>query len=124
MAYADYAFYTSTYLGNAIAEADFPRLAERASEDIDKFTFDRAAAVVVADEDADAITKIQKATCAIAEVEQRLEADGEVTISSERIGNYSVAYANPRSAEARKLSAAKRYLGTTGLLFAGVDDED
>ena len=29
MAYADYTFYTTVYLGNIISQTDFPRLAER-----------------------------------------------------------------------------------------------
>ena len=31
---ADYKFYTGTYLGNSIPEADFPRLAKRAEEQL------------------------------------------------------------------------------------------
>lgn len=34
---ADYAFYTGTYLGSSIAEADFPRMARRASEKLTKY---------------------------------------------------------------------------------------
>ena len=41
MAYCDYDFYTNKYLGNVITEADFPRLSERASEKLDRLTFDR-----------------------------------------------------------------------------------
>lgn len=38
MAYADYAFYTTVYLGNAISEDDFPRLAARASDYVYEYT--------------------------------------------------------------------------------------
>jgi hypothetical protein len=41
--YADYTFYTDDYLGTAIAEADFPALALRATAVIDAITFGRAA---------------------------------------------------------------------------------
>lgn len=34
---ADYAFYTETYLGGSIPEADFPRLAMRAGEQLDRY---------------------------------------------------------------------------------------
>ena len=34
---ADYAFYTETYLGGSIPEADFPRLAKRAGEQLAKY---------------------------------------------------------------------------------------
>ena len=32
MAYADYEFYTTSYFGSVVPEADFPRLAEKASD--------------------------------------------------------------------------------------------
>lgn len=34
---ADYAFYTGTYLGGSIPEADFPRLAKRAEEQLVRY---------------------------------------------------------------------------------------
>lgn len=34
---ADYAFYTGTYLGGSIPEAEFPRLANRAGEQLSKY---------------------------------------------------------------------------------------
>ena len=40
MAYADYKFYIESF-GNAVPEADFPRLAERASDFVDLMTSDR-----------------------------------------------------------------------------------
>ena len=42
MAYADYEYYTTTYLGTAIQEADFPRLSLRASSFLDYYTQSRA----------------------------------------------------------------------------------
>ena len=41
MAYADYAYYSGTYMG-AVSENDFPRLAVRASSYIDYYTQNRA----------------------------------------------------------------------------------
>lgn len=38
MAYADYAYYTTAYLGTTIGEADFPRLSLRASSYLDYYT--------------------------------------------------------------------------------------
>ena len=43
MAYADYRYYITTYLGTAIQEADFPRLSLRASSFLDYYTQGRAA---------------------------------------------------------------------------------
>lgn len=34
---ADYAFYTSVYLGASIPQAEFPRLAKRASDQLDRY---------------------------------------------------------------------------------------
>ena len=42
MIYADYEFYKTEYFGVAISEADFPRLARRASSYIDYITMGRA----------------------------------------------------------------------------------
>ncbi len=114
MAYTDYAFYTGTYRGNAIAQADFPRLAMRASEVIDQMTFSRAAA----ETDTANVDKIKLATCALAEQLQTLEASGGV-VSSESVGGYSVSYLSQLSEDARLKRIAKRYLASTGLMFAG-----
>lgn len=50
MAYCDYDFYTSKYYGNVIKEADFARLAEKASDKLDMITFDRLVDGLPADE--------------------------------------------------------------------------
>lgn len=122
--YADYTFYTGTYLGSAIAEAEFNRLALRASFFVDQVTFDRAAAVVEDAEDADTIEKIGMATCSIAEELQKLDAGlGTVfggAVKYESIGWHSVSYANPPCAHTRIIEAAKLYLGSSGLMYAGL----
>jgi hypothetical protein len=112
--YVDVEYYTATYLGNAIAQADFPRLALRASEKIDELTFGRAAT------DTTNTDAIQMATCAVAEEIQKLDAAGGA-VQSERQGNYSVTYLSQLSEDARLLKAAKTYLGSTGLMFRGVE---
>jgi hypothetical protein len=122
--YADYTFYTGTYLGTAIASSEFSRLALRASAYIDRVTFDRAAAIITANTPAASVTAIQNATCAIAEELQKSEAAGGVDgITSERVGNYSVTMReNSTSAMSldQKISeAAKLYLRNTGLMFQG-----
>ena len=121
-AFADYTFYTDSYLGDKIAEADFPRLALRASYLIDQRTFSRANPVIVADADADTIELIQMATCAVAE-QMALASQVESTpeIKSERVGNYSVTYADGalQSEAERYLIAMATYLGPTGLLYGG-----
>lgn len=125
-AYVDFAFYETTYLGTAIASADFPRLALRASEVIDQITFNRAAAIIAESIETATITLIKNATCAVAEQYQANEAGAGGGIQSETVGRYSVTYAkgaNVLLSDHEKLvNAAKKYLGSTGLMFPGFLD--
>lgn len=118
MSYADYTYYTGTYLGTAIASGDFDRLALRASAWIDRLTFQRAAA------DTANTNAIKNAMCAIAEDIQNTEANGGVdAIQSESIGQNSVTYgamsSKLASAGETYLQTASLYLGSTGLLYPG-----
>lgn len=118
MAYADYAYYSQTYYGNLINQADFPRLAARASEQIDRLTFGRAAS------DTDNTEAIKMAMCAVAEALQAVENDGGAdAIQSESIGSSSVTYAKNSSRLQTKTqkvtNAARTHLGDTGLMYAG-----
>ncbi len=117
--YTDFDFYEDTYLGNAIAEADFPRLALNASAVIDLLTFNRAAAIVTAGTETDTIEKIELATCAVADVLKKIEDSGGQVVQSESVGRASVTYANPVSQDAQAFSAAKLYLWPTGLMYRG-----
>jgi hypothetical protein len=136
-AYATYSFYTTTYLGTAIASADFAALALRASAIIDQVTFNRAAAIVTAGTDTATIALIGMATCAVAEEYQKFEQTGGDSIQSESVGSHSVTYTANAYAQMpiiKKLAkAAELYLGSTGLMFMGfasgeyggdLDDED
>jgi hypothetical protein len=119
-AYADFTYYSTTYLGTAIASTAFNALAVRASALIDLITFDRAAAEV----DAGTLDKIKMATCAVAEELQRQDSAGGVDgLDSERQGQYSVKYRKgsvmAQSNQSRVESAAKVYLSSTFLLFPG-----
>jgi hypothetical protein len=110
--------YSTVYLGNAIAEADFPRLALRASAQIDRLTYNRAAT------DTNNTTAIKNAMCAVAEEIQRQELSDNVDgITSESQGQYSVSYGSnsnrARSNQTKIVDAAKLWLETTGLMFAG-----
>lgn len=116
-AYADWTYYTGTYLGAEIAEADFARLSLRASAQIDALTFGRAAS------DTDHTDEIAMATCAVAEEIQKVERGDGDAIASESIGSNSVSYAanssKMKSAQQKYQTAASLYLGDTGLMFAG-----
>lgn len=112
MAYTDFEFYATIYHGNVVPEADFPRIADRASDFLDVITFDRLVDGLPSDERA--ATKVQKAVCAVAEKLYELElaekqanaaaqaggssgASGGATpgiISSRSAGSESVSYAS------------------------------
>ena len=138
MSYADYAYYTETFLGSAIAEADFPRLSLRASDFIDYITRNKAGRAT----DESVVNALSKACCAIAEqmqIDERNKAIAAQTatealsagggeVKSETVGGYSVSYttaADYVSADDVKRSAAayfaiaQRYLVNTGLLYRG-----
>lgn len=71
MAYADYEFYTTSYFGSVVPEADFPRLAERASDFVDTMTFDRLVDGLPENEHAQ--KRIKKAVCSLAELMYQIE---------------------------------------------------
>lgn len=136
MAYADYEYYKTTYLGTAIKEDDFPRLSLRASSFLDYYTQGRAAQNV----DLDAL---KMACCAVAEQYQyvdtaqslaqksltaSLETDGE--LQSQTVGSWSKTYRSggetaqqaavaAQTAQASLSAAAMQYLAGTGLLYRG-----
>lgn len=127
--YADYTFYVNTYLGTVIAETDFPQLALRASQFIDRITFARAAPIITADTETANINKIKLAMCAVAEAlrDQDLS-NGADAITSESQGQYSVSYAaNSSRAQSNltKLATAANYwLDGTYLTFGGFNSEE
>lgn len=109
MAYTDYEFYKSKFYGDTVPESDFLKYAERASDRIDQYTFDRL--VDGLPENERAKTKVQKAVCAVADAIYQIEQikkasmdtvgtiqreDGTVinkTVSSISSGNESITYA-------------------------------
>ena len=70
MAYADYKFYTESF-GNVVPEADFPRLAEKASDFVDVMTFDRLVDGLPTDERSQ--KRIKKAVCSLTEKMYQIE---------------------------------------------------
>ncbi len=122
-AYADYTYYSGTFLGTAITQSAFPALALRASAVIDEITFGRAAT------DTDNETAIQNATCAVAEELQRQDAASGVDgIQSESQGRYSVSYAKGssrmQSNQYKVEKAAKTWLANTFLMFPGFNADE
>ena len=138
MAYADFEYYSTVYLGTAINEDDFPRLSLRASSFLDYYTQGRAAR----NPDLDAL---KMACCALAEQYQSietaqalaqkslsasLESAGSGELQSQTVGSWSKTYrsggesaqqalSSTQSAQAALASIAQQYLGATGLLYRG-----
>ncbi len=136
MAYADYKYYITTYLGKAIQEADFPRLSLRASSFLDYYTQGRAAR----NRELDAL---KMACCAVAEQYQAIDAaqalaqkalsaslDSSGELQSQSVGSWSKTYrsggdsaqqalASEQAAQSSLAAIAQQYLGTTGLLYRG-----
>lgn len=138
MAYADYEYYTTTYLGTAIKKDDFPRLALRASSFLDYYTQGRAA------KNAD-LDVLKMACCAVAEQYQyidtaqalaqkslsaSLESSESGELQSQTVGSWSKTYrsggdsaqqalSSVQTAKASLASVAQQYLAGTGLLYRG-----
>lgn len=134
MVYADYTYYKDTYLGNAINEEDFPRLALRSSQYIDYITRNKAQADMEA---------VKMACCAIAEQYQMVDAaqtlankgltaenTDSAEVQSESVGSWSRSYRSSgdsaqavlgvkNSEQAGIYSIALQYLANTGLLYRG-----
>ncbi len=111
--YADYSFYVGEYLGNAISEADFPRLALRASKFLDYYTMNRA-------KDYSKDDSLKHACCAVAEAYRIAdESEAKRGIASESVGSYSVSYRDDREVNKLLADAARPHLAFTGLLYRG-----
>lgn len=124
MAYADYEFYTTSYFGSVVPEADFPRLAERASDFVDTMTFDRLVDGLPTNKRSQ--KRIKKAVCSLAELMYQIElaeknatnaavsgtstaigTGGSTTgiVTSVSSGSESISYATPQ----QKASGAKEW---------------
>ena len=115
MIYADFSYYKDTYCGE-MAEGDFKRLSRSASAYLDSVTFDRIPSVT----DEKIMEKVKEACCAVADALLRKEQrDG---IAAESNDGVSITYTTEGSTEEQRLyQAAVLYLGSTGLLYRGVE---
>lgn len=140
MTYADYKFYTESF-GNVVPEADFPRMAERASEFVNTMTFDRLVDGLPTNERSQ--KRIKKAVCSLAEKMYQIElaeknainqasasatdtnTGGKSTniVTSVSSGSESISYATPQQigASAKEWSAVYAAAGdvqkTNDLLY-------
>lgn len=111
MAYADYEFYTTSYFGSVVPEADFPRLAERASDFIDVMTFDRLVDGLPADKRSQ--KRIKKAVCSLAELMYQIELaeknainQASANLTDTNVGNISTGIVTSVSSGSESISYA------------------
>lgn len=124
MAYADFDFYCNSFLGNAIEEDNFPRLAEHASDFIRGLTRGVSDSIGVLDlKERDAL---RKATCAVAEVclqEENILKWGfssELPVASETVGNWSRAYRDPTVSHSQVMTITERKREAVRIYLAGL----
>lgn len=129
MPYADFAYYTGTYLGTALSEQEFPACARKASILIDDLTFGRTGKLS-ASQIPDAV---RDAACSAAEIyaeylakkNAALKATKSGTVKSESNDGFSVSYADYNAEQARISTESEMseeitiYLAKTGLMFRG-----
>lgn len=120
MPYSDYTFYSTTFGGTKITADKWAYFAGLASDYIDNMTFQKAASVT----DENTLTLIKKACCLCAESIYNAEQSSNGTVSSERIGDYSISFASKTTSQQEKAMqmSVKRYLAYTGLLYRGVEN--
>ena len=134
MVYADYTYYSGTYMGT-VSEGDFPRLAVRASSFLDYYTQNRA-------KDNAELDAVKMCCCSLVDKYQVIEAAQQLAatkltaaltgddVKSETVGGYSRTLASGGESAVSALSAtdgAKKllaatcneYLAHTGLLYRG-----
>jgi hypothetical protein len=128
MLYADWTWYSGTFKGTEIVEADFDRLIIRSSAMLDGFTFNRAEAYYATNP-----LPLQHAACAVAEVIRRFErlsrgVDSKPIVTETNDG-FSQTYAQPLDPDSAKglqtfqvqaYAAAEMFMRWTGLLYTGV----
>mgnify|MGYP002672851065 FL=1 len=126
MAYVNYDFYTTSYFGNVVPKADFPRIESKSSDFVDVLTHDRLVDGLPTDERAQ--TRIKKAVCSLADTLYQIElaekqalsvAESGLTsspggvgkttgvVTSVSSGSESISYATPQQigAGAKEMSA-------------------
>jgi len=124
-AFADYTYYLDTYGGTLIPAEAFEKAMRDASREVNRYTLERAEAVLAANSDLSLIEKIKFAACAVAEVIYQYgnQIMGRRDIASESVGDHSVSYLSTDQLRANEVHAITEtingYLGLTGLMFLG-----
>lgn len=118
MSYADYSYYRENFHGSLVPEDSFERNALQATRYIDSVTFGRIGS--------DVTEAVKNACCALTEIyySGTVSPRAASGVTSEKVGNCSVSYAaaeNVGTQQKRLRSAVKLWLGSTGLLYRGLD---
>jgi hypothetical protein len=126
MAYADYAYYSGTWMGD-MPEADFNKWSARAGIEIDRLTQGRAADAPTSMGDA-----LAQCCCELAESMQQQDSAAQATqggaVAGESVDGYSVTYRGSiegsslqDAADAARLNICRKYLcRPVNLLYSGV----
>lgn len=111
MAYSDFKFYTSEYMGT-LSEAAYSRLIPRASAEIDRMTFDRAETA-----SGEILKAVKMAECAVIEELNYQGAHGAGDVTSESNDGIARSYASVTAKTSRQRinAAADTWLCNTGL---------
>ena len=129
MAYVDFTYYSTSFGGTTIPEANFIKLERKARVFIDDITFDRLKNDATLIDDT-----VKECLCEIMECNYKLDQEeaetGGKLISSETIDQHSVTYAvsdieknevdKTRINFTKFYTIARQYLSNTGLLYRGV----
>lgn len=112
----DYEFYAANYMGDSIAEQDFPRLAKRAWDQLAQYK--RIYEVTAPDEDAESM-----AICAMADTLAYFEAvqnGAGGSVSSASIGSVSVSYAGAGNTVDTSQAAQERELYRCACMYLDI----
>jgi len=116
--HSTYVFYTDDFKGNMIpSESSFDHLCILASRKLDYYTSNQLKEIELTDD-------VQMCVCEMSEVLYQAEQQKK-DISSEKVGDYSVAYIKVSDEEINNklYQIAKEWLWSTGYLFRGVYDD-
>lgn len=94
MVSVDYTYYTTTYLGNSVSSADFPKLLNKANLEVDRSTFYRAGRITNDDANTSLVSAIKNCLCSVVDVISKFESSSNANgvVSSESVGSWSVSY--------------------------------
>ena len=114
----DYSFYTDTYGGTRISQDDWKKISQKAEQRLDSFTFGRCSG------EWEGEAWCNQAKCAVCEMaEIMFDEERRSGKTSENTDGYSVSFDTSVSVTTNLYGIAYLYLGNTGLMDFGVDEE-